>query len=80
MRPTAWIKHPELIFTSSTNVFGLGQQSFTKSLDDKEDSTIYYSARYSGAGWNRKIRAQKFTWNTDATPKLGKTANRNIPI
>jgi GH43 family beta-xylosidase len=80
MRPTAWIKHPEPIFTSSTNVFGPGHRSFTKSQDGLEDWIIYYSARYNDSSWTHEICAQKFTWNTDSTPKLGKTLNRNIPI
>jgi hypothetical protein len=80
MRPTAWIKHPKLICTSSINVFGPGQQSFTKSRDDKEDWIIYHSARYSGADWNRQIRGQKFTWNADSTPNLGEPGDRNIRI
>jgi GH43 family beta-xylosidase len=80
MDPASWKKHPEPIFKSGSNVLAPGHHSFTKSPDDKEDWIIYHSARYSGAGWNRQIRAQKFTWNADSTPNLGEPVDRNIPI
>jgi GH43 family beta-xylosidase len=74
-RPTAWIKHPEPIFTCSNHVFGPDQQSFTKSADGLKDCIIYYSAQNNGSGSIRQICAQKFSWSTDSTPELGKTAN-----
>jgi hypothetical protein len=80
MNPASWKKHPEPIFKSGSNVFAPGHHSFTKSPDDKEDWIIYHSARYSGSGWTRQIRAQKFTWNADSTPNLGEPVDRNIPI
>ena len=80
MNPASWYKHPEPIFKSANNVFGPGHHSFTKSPDGTEDWIIYHSARYSGAGWIRQIRTQKFTWNADSTPNLGEPANRDTPI
>jgi hypothetical protein len=80
MNPASWTKTPNPIFQSGTNVYGPGHHSFTKSRDGLEDWIIYHSARYSGSGWTRQIRAQQFTWNADSTPNLGKPANANSPI
>jgi GH43 family beta-xylosidase len=80
MNPASWKKHPEPIFQSTSNIFGPGHHSFTRSPDDREDWIIYHSARFSGAGWNRQIRAQQFSWNYDSTPNLGQPVDRNIPI
>ncbi len=80
MNPASCTKNSSPIFHSGTNGFGPGHHSFTKSPDDREDWIIYHSARYNNSGWIRQIRAQKFTWNADSTPKLGKPANANTPI
>jgi len=80
MKGTLWKKRPQPIFQSGNNVLGPGHHSFTKSPDGKEDWIIYHSARYSGSGWTRQVRAQQFTWNDDSTPNLGEPANRDIPI
>jgi hypothetical protein len=80
MNPASWTKNPNSIFQSGTNVFGPGHQSFTISSDGLEDWIIYHSARYNNSGWIRQIRAQKFTWNADSIPNLGKPANANTPI
>jgi hypothetical protein len=80
MNPASWTKNPNPIFQSGTNVYGPGHHSFTKSRDGLEDWIIYHSARYSGSGWTRQIRAQQFTWNADSTPNLGKPASANSLI
>jgi hypothetical protein len=80
MNPASWTKNPNPIFQSGTNVYAPGHASFTKSRDGLEDWIIYHSARYNNSGWIRQIRAQKFTWNADSTPNLGKPANANTPI
>jgi hypothetical protein len=77
---SSWSKKSTPIFQSGNGLYGPGHQSFTKSADGTEDWIIYHTAKYSGAGWNREIRAQKFTWNTDNTPNLGAPANPNVPI
>jgi hypothetical protein len=80
MKATSWQKRPNPIFRSGNSIYGPGHQSFTKSKDGKEDWIIYHSARYSGSGWIRQVRAQQFTWNADSTPNLGAPVNPNIPI
>ena len=80
MKASSWLKRSDPLFRSTNSVFGPGHQSFTKSRDDQEDWIIYHSARYSGSGWTRDIRAQKFTWNADSTPNLGSPVDPNAPI
>ena len=80
MNPGSWTKHPSPIFKSANNVLAPGHHSLTTSPDGKEDWIVYHSARYSGSGWTRQVRTQRFTWNDDSTPNLGEPVDRNIPI
>ena len=80
MQPSSWQKRPNPIFRSANGIHGPGHQSFTTSRDGREDWIIYHSARYSGSGWTREVRAQRFTWNADGTPNLGVPVNPNVPI
>ena len=68
----AWTKSPKPVFASSAAVFGPGHGSFVKSPDGTQDWLVYHSARYSGAGWDRVINAQPFTWRSDGSPDFGR--------
>jgi GH43 family beta-xylosidase len=63
--PHAWKKHPKPVFEKTESVFGPGHCSFVDSM------IVYHSARHSGSGWDRVIRAQPFTWEGN-TPVFGK--------
>lgn len=76
----SWTKKNTSIFSSGSGIYGPGHNSFTKSPDGTEDWLIYHTARYSGAGWTRHVRAQPFTWNADNTPNLGAPVSPNFPI
>ena len=78
--PKAWVKSKEPVFESSNNVFGPGHASFVKSPDGTEDWIIYHAARFSGSGWDRNVRAQRFIWNDDDTPYFGEPFSEGIPI
>lgn len=52
------------------SIFGPGHCSFVKSVDGVEDFMFYHAAKFSGAGWNRDVRVQRFSWNADDTPAL----------
>ncbi|MBD2867988.1 family 43 glycosylhydrolase [Paenibacillus sp. IB182493] len=80
LQASSWSKRSQPIFKSANGLYGPGHHSFTKSPDGKEDWILYHVAKYNNAGWNREIRAQKFTWNADNTPNLGAPANPNAPI
>ena len=68
--PANWEKSPDAVFASTGEVFGPGHGSFTTSPDGTEDWMVYHSARYSGAGWDRVVNAQRFTWK-DGVPDFG---------
>jgi GH43 family beta-xylosidase len=61
----AWQKHPEPVFQRTDTIFAPGHCSFV------DDWIVYHTARHSGAGWDRIVRAQPFTWDRD-TPVFGK--------
>jgi GH43 family beta-xylosidase len=75
MNPASWTKSPNPIFKkysdASGGVYGPGHCSFTKSMDQKEDWIVYHAAKFSGAGWDRDVRTQKFSWNANDSPNLG---------
>lgn len=78
--PASWVKTETPVFQSAGNVYGPGHSSFTKSIDGTEDWIIYHAAKYSGAEWNRNIRAQKFGWNADGTPNFGTPISPDLPV
>lgn len=78
--PASWTKRDEPIFKSANGIHGPGHHSFTTSPDGSEDWIVYHAAKYDGAGWNREVRAQTFTWNEDNTPHLGEPVDPNQPI
>lgn len=84
LNPLSWKKKTTPIFktyTDSTNgVYGPGHGSFTKSADQTEDWLFYHAAIESGAGWDRSVRIQKFTWNTDDSPNFGHPFPTNIVL
>lgn len=80
MDPNSWTKREQPIFQSANGLFGPGHHSFTSSPDGKEDWIVYHTAKWSGAGWTRLVRAQPFTWHDDDTPNLGEPLDPNMPI
>lgn len=62
--PSAWQKHPEPVFEKTESIFGPGHCSFV------DNTLVYHTARVSGSGWDRVVRAQPFTWDGD-TPVFG---------
>lgn len=78
--PKAWIKKPQAVFSRTKDVFGPGHCSFVKSRDGKEDWIVYHAAKHAGAGWNRSVRIQRFTWNADGSPEFGKPISPGAPL
>ncbi|HET9236580.1 MAG TPA: family 43 glycosylhydrolase [Oligoflexus sp.] len=64
-----WVKRGS-VFARTAAVFAPGHASFTKSPDGQE--MIYHAARYQGAGWDRDVRAQPFTWDAADNPVFGR--------
>jgi GH43 family beta-xylosidase len=78
--PTSWIKKPAAVFSRTNDVFGPGHCSFVKSPDNTEDWIVYHSAKSSGAGWNRQINMQRFTWHADGSPDFGRPVSPGVPM
>jgi GH43 family beta-xylosidase len=78
--PLSWSKKPTPVFQKTFEVFGPGHASFVKSPDGTEDWIVYHSARESGSGWDRIMRAQKFSWNPDDTPDFGSPISPSIRL
>jgi GH43 family beta-xylosidase len=80
LRAESWIKKPVPVFARSEEVFGPGHGCFLKSPDGQEDWIIYHAAKHRGAGWNRNLRAQKFTWQADGSPDFGSPVPVGRPL
>ena len=70
MNPASFTKSGP-VFTGTTGVYGVGHASFTTSVDGSENWIMYHSKVSASPGWDRVIRAQKFTWNADGSPSFG---------
>ncbi len=80
MDPASWKKHDKAVFSPTDKVFGPGHCSFVKSPDSTEDWIVYHAAVTSGAGWNRNLRIQKFTWNPDGSPDFGTPVPEGVTL
>lgn len=84
LNPNAWKKKSTPVFKQYSDatggVYGPGHGSFTKSPDGTEDWLVYHAAKESGAGWDRNVRIQKFTWNVDDSPNFGHPIPTNVVL
>ncbi len=82
--PAAWKKGSAPIFKKYSDatggVYGPGHGSFTKSVDQTEDWLFHHAAKVSGAGWDRHVRIQKFSWNADDSPNFGNPFPTNVVL
>ncbi len=80
LKKESWVKKDTPVFSKTSEVFGPGHASFVPSPDGAEDWIVYHAAKYSGSGWDRNIRAQKFTWNADSSPNFGIPIPVGVPV
>lgn len=80
MKKESWMKKTAPVFSKTPDVFGPGHACFVKSPDGIEDWIVYHAAKHSGAGWNRNVRTQRFTWHADGSPSFGIPIPAGIPI
>ena len=84
LSPASWTKLSQPVFKTYTSaggsVYGPGHCSFTRSLDGTEDWIFYHAATNSGAGWNRNIRMQRFTWGANGYPNFGQPVPAGIAL
>ncbi len=80
MDPKAWRKKEIPVFSGTAKVISPGHASFTKSPDGTEDWIVYHAAKRPGAGWNRNVRMQRYTWDTDGNPVFGVPVPPDVPM
>ncbi len=82
LTPGAWRKSPEPVFNKANGVYGPGHNGFFKSPDGSEDWLIYHgnASEREGCSATRSLRAQKFTWNDDGTPRFGEPVAAGVPV
>jgi len=70
--PTSWIKSSSAVFEcwtgTSGSVYAPGACCFIKSPNGTEDWLIYHAKHFNDYNYNREIRAQKFTWDSNDNP------------
>ncbi len=77
--PKSWKKQGP-VFEGNDSVYGVGHVSFVKSPDGNEDWIVYHSKKGTEPGWDRDVRIQKFTWNSDGTPNFGEAIKAGVPL
>lgn len=85
MQYQSWRKHRDgCVFHQNTRagVYGTGHASFTTSPDGTEDYIVYHAQTTANPSANlyRTVRAQKFTWNDDGTPRFPLAENGPFPV
>ena len=80
LNAASWTKSAEPVFKSSSSIFGPGGASYVKSPDDREDWIIYHAAKQQGSGWDRCIRAQKFSWTPAGDPLFGDPVGKGYKL
>ncbi len=80
LKKESWVKKNTPVFSKTEDVFGPGHACFVKSPDGTEDWIVYHAAKHKGAGWNRNIRTQRFTWNADGSPNFGVAIPTGVPV
>lgn len=71
LSPGIWRKLDRPVFESAGEVFGVGHCSFTTSPDGTEDWMLYHAKRQRREGWDREVRARRFTWDAEGMPLFG---------
>lgn len=80
LNPESWVKSKTPVFQKTNSIFGPGGASYVKSPDGTEDWIVYHSAKKQGAGWDRSIRTQKFTWDTHGNPVFGEPVGDGVKL
>ncbi|MFA6293928.1 MAG: family 43 glycosylhydrolase [Victivallales bacterium] len=78
--PENWRKKKKTVFAGTADVISPGHASFTQSPDGTEDWIVYHTAKYPGAGWNREVRIQRFTWDKRGDPCFGSPVSSNVEM
>ena len=80
----SWTKSSSPVFASYSGsdgaVYAPGSCTFVKSRDGTQDWIIYHAAVSQGSGFNRNVRTQQFSWNSDGSPNFGHPIPVGDPI
>ncbi len=80
LNPDSWVKKSSPVFASTKEVISPGHASFVTAGDGKENWIVYHVAKFPGAGWNRQVHLQPFTWHADGTPNFGVPTPAGVPL
>ena len=69
LKADAWKKHEKPAFAGTDEVISPGHASFTTS--GGKNWIVYHAARHAGAGWDRLVRIQPFTYDEKSIPVFG---------
>ncbi len=78
--PSSWTKTRKPVFAGTTQVTSPGHASFTTSPDGTEHWIVFHEALFPGAGWDREISTQRFTFAADGTPVFGRPIPDSSPM
>ena len=85
LNPASWTKMPQPVFQTVTgpngSVYGPGgiAASPNRSTGRRTGFSIT-PHQYSGAGWNRNIRMQRFTWDANGYPDFGQPVPAGVVL
>ncbi len=80
LQAKSWRKKATPVFRPTDKVFGPGHASFVRPPGAKEDWIVYHAAKKKGAGWDRDVRTQPFTWDADGSPRFGEPIAPGVEI
>jgi GH43 family beta-xylosidase len=78
--PRNWTKSDRPVFQSNGDACGVGHCCFTQSPDGAEDWILYHAKKSRRDGWDREVRAQRFTWHADGRPDFGRPVQASTPL
>jgi hypothetical protein len=80
LKPGAWKKLSQPVFTSTEQTFGVGHCCFVTSPDGHEDWLVYHAKMLRTNGWQRALHEQPFTWTADGRPDFGVPVDSGRPL
>jgi GH43 family beta-xylosidase len=76
----AWHKHPEPVFTSSADTFGVGHASCIASPDGAQWWLAYHAKINRKTNFKRVLHVQPMSWGADGMPVFGAPVSAGVPL
>jgi GH43 family beta-xylosidase len=81
LEASSWRKFARPVFEANSGTLcGVGHCSFTRSPDGTEDWIVYHAKVSPRHGWERVVRAQRFSWTADGRPNFGTVIPNGIAL